>query len=140
MRATAPVWSGPQSHHAVKSVYTEENKNIRNKCWFYSNSNHWPDQCERYAALSVDECIDAGKSNHVCFSCLKKAGRDHRQANCSRRKLCTKVENKKQSSSFQHPLLHKTKTANIGVASLSDHKDSVLPVISVNISGANGVY
>ena len=36
--------------------------------------------------------------------------------------------------------MHKTKKANVGVASLSDHKDSMLPVISANIYGTNGLY
>ena len=45
------------------------------KCWFCSDSRHWPDQCEKFAALSMDERINAAKNNRVCFSCLKKAGR-----------------------------------------------------------------
>ena len=71
---------------------------------------------------------------------LSQESRPHRHANCSRRKQPTEVENGNQCTFFHHPLLHKTKTANIGVASLSDHKDSVLPVISANICEAKGLY
>ena len=141
MRATAPVRSG-SNRRQVNTVYgeAEVGGKIRHKCWFCSNSNHWPDQCERFAAKSVDDRISAAKTNHACFSCLKKAGRDHRQANCSRRKQCTKVENGNQCTSTHHPLLHKSKTTHVGVASISDQKDTILPVITANICGSNGVY
>ena len=141
MRATAAVRSC-SNRRQVNTVYGEADVSgkIRHKCWFCSNSSHWPDQCEKFAAKSVDERISAAKTNHACFSCLKKAGRDHRQANCSRRKQCTKVESGNQCSSTHHPLLHKTKTTHVGVASLSDQKDIMLPVITANICGSNGVY
>ena len=87
----------------------------------------------------MDERINAAKIHHVCFSCLKKAGRDHRQANCSRKKQCTKVEKGSQCTSTHHPLLHKPKSENIGVAALCDQNDSMLPVIVANIRGSNGV-
>ncbi len=142
MRATAPVRSGTPNRRSVNVVYgeTDSNGEIRHKCWFCSNSNHWPDQCERFAAKSVDDRITAAKTHHVCFSCLKKAGRDHRQANCSRKKQCTKIEKGNQCASTHHPLLHKTKSENIDVASLSDQNDSMLPVIAANICGSNGVH
>lgn len=75
MRATAPVRSG-SNRRQVNTVYgeAEVGGKIRHKCWFCSNSNHWPDQCERFAAKSVDDRISAAKTNHACFSCLKKAG------------------------------------------------------------------
>ncbi|CAB4014721.1 Hypothetical predicted protein, partial [Paramuricea clavata] len=72
--------------------------------------------------------------------CLKKAGRDHRQANCSRRKQCTKVERGNQCTSTHHPLLHKSRTTHVGVASLSEQKDTMLPVITANFCGSNGVH
>ena len=111
----------------------------KHKCWFCSSFNHWPDQCEKFAAKSLDERIDAAKNNHVCFSCLKKAGRDHRQANCSRRRQCTKSESGKQCTFYHHPLLHKSQTAHIGIASLSNQKDSILPVIAANIWRSNEI-
>ena len=141
MRATAPVRSS-SNRRQVNTVYGEADVSgkIRHKCWFCSNSNHWPDQCEKFAARSVDDRISAAKTNHACFSCLKKAGRDHRQANCSRRKQCTKVERGNQCTSTHHPLLHKSRTTHVGVASLSEQKDTMLPVITANICGSNGVH
>ena len=90
--------------------------------------------------MNVDDRVRAVKDNHVCFSCLKRAGREHRQANCSRRKQCTKSDNGTQCTFTHHPLLHKTTAANVGVASLSDNQSSMLPVICANICGPNGLY
>ncbi|XP_046863136.1 uncharacterized protein LOC124456869 [Xenia sp. Carnegie-2017] len=87
--------------------------------------------------MSVDERIKVAKDNHVCFSCLKKAGRDHRQANCSRRKQCTKYENGVQCTSSHHPLLH---NSGATIALVTGLNDSILPVISANICGSNGLY
>ena len=100
MHATASVQSSA-SRRQVNTVYgeTDVSVKIRYKCWFCSNLSHWPDQCENVAAKSVDERISAVKSNHAYFSCLKKAGRDHRQANCNRWKQCTKIENGNQCTS-----------------------------------------
>ena len=142
MRATAAVRSSIPNRRSVNVVYgeTDNSGKIRHRCWFCNNSNHWPDQCEKFAANTVDERINAAKTHHVCFSCLKKAGRDHRQANCSRKKQCTKVEKGSQCTSTHHPLLHKPKSENIGVAALSDQNDSMLPVIAANICGPNGVH
>ncbi|XP_046856139.1 uncharacterized protein LOC124449243 [Xenia sp. Carnegie-2017] len=76
VRATAPVRSGTsftrRKVNHVNGTVTEESKN-RFKCWLCKNSNHWPDQCQKLAAMSVDERIKVAKDNHVCFSCLKKA-------------------------------------------------------------------
>ena len=46
------------------------------KCWLCKNSKHWPAQCPKFAALSVDDRIATARANHLCFSCLKRAGRD----------------------------------------------------------------
>ena len=140
MRATAPVRS-VQNRRAVYAAFGEKNNSrmTKHKCWFCSSSNHWPDQCEKFAAKSLDERIETARNNHVCLSCLKKAGRDHRQANCNRRKQCTKTESGTQCTSYHHPLLHKSPTAHIGIAALSNQKDSILPVIAANIWGSNEV-
>ena len=99
MRATAPVRSGGlptrRKINQVNGNIENAEKN-RNKCWLCKNSSHWPDQCQKFATMTFDERLQAAKENHVCFSCLKKAGRDHRQANCSRRKQCDKIENGNQ--------------------------------------------
>ena len=107
MRATAPVRSGGlptrRKINQVNGNIENAEKN-RNKCWLCKNSSHWPDQCQKFATMTFDERLQAAKENHVCFSCLKKAGRDHRQANCSRRKQCDKIENGNQCTSTHHPL------------------------------------
>ena len=90
--------------------------------------------------MNVDDRLKAVKHNHVCFSCLKRAGREYRQANCSRRKQCTKSDNGTQCTVTHHPLVRKTTAANVGVASLSDNQGSMLPVIYANICGPNGLY
>ena len=71
---------------------------------------------------------------------LKKASRDHRQANCSRRKQCDKIENGNQCTSTHHPLLHKCNKVGVSLASVNSQKDSLLPVITANLSGLNGLY
>ena len=101
---------------------------------------HWPDQCEKIKALKLKKCLDVAKENHVCFGCLKRAGRDHRMSNCNRRRQCTIVENGKQCPSFHHPLLHQSTKANVGVALANENQESLLPMISANIIGTNKMY
>lgn len=71
---------------------------------------------------------------------MRLDGREHRQANCSRRRQCTKSENGAQCTSTHHPLLHRNNSVNVGVASVTDNQDSLLPVISAHIGGQNGRY
>jgi hypothetical protein len=89
--------------------------------------------------MSVDERIKHAKSNHVCFSCLKRAGQEHKQANCKRRRQCTKTERGIQCSHYHHPLLHKNNAVNIGVASLHENEEAMLPVTSAEIFGPNHI-
>ena len=141
MRATASVrTSSSSSRRTVNHVQVDAENKSRHKCWFCRDSTHWLDQCQKFAALSIDNRIKAARNNHVCFSCLKRAGREHRQANCSRRKQCSKTESGTQCAQTHHSLLHKNKAVNIGVASLTKNQDSMLPVISANICGPNGLY
>lgn len=90
--------------------------------------------------MTVDEGLNVAKENHVCFSCLKRAGRDHRQANCSRRKQCSRFENGNQCTKSHHPLLCKSAAANISLASVTSERNSMLPVIAASICGLNGLY
>ena len=143
MRATAPVRSGGlptrRKINQVNGNIENAEKN-RNKCWLCKNSSHWPDQCQKFATMTFDERLQAAKENHVCFSCLKKAGGDHRQADCSRRKQCDKIENGNQCTSTHHPLLHRSNKVGVSLASVNSQKDSLLPVITANLSGPNGLY
>ena len=45
-------------------------------------------QCKRFTLLSTENRIRAVNKDHVCFSCLKRAGRDHKSGNCSRKCQC----------------------------------------------------
>ena len=85
------------------------------------NLSHWPDTCPKFAALGIDQGIWVAKENHVCFSCLKPAGREHRVDNCKRRQKCTKTDNGRKCMQFHHLLHYKSTAFNIGmhVASLS---------------------
>ena len=112
MRATAPLRSSSNSLRKVNHLQAqggEDTKPTNHRCWLCRNSTHWPDQCPKFAALSIDDRLKKAKENHVCFSCLKRAGRDHRVANCSRRQQCTIEENGAQCNQFHHILLHKSK-------------------------------
>ena len=141
MRATAPVRSGGlPTRRKINQVNGNILEKNRNKRWLCKDSSHWPDQCQKFATMTFDERLQAAKENHVCFSCLKKAGRDHRQANCSRRKQCDKIENGNQCTSTHHPLLHKSNTVGVSLASVNSQKDSLLPVITANLGGLNGLY
>ena len=130
MRATAPLRSS--SHHRSVNLFQagEPNK-------WHKNSSRWPDQCPRFAVLSIDRRIKATKENHVCFSWVKPAGRAHRIDNCQRRQKCTKTENGKECMHFHHPLFHKSTAVKIAVASLSDPQETLLPVITCKIYGQN---
>lgn len=75
----------------------------------------------------------------VCFSCLKRAGRVHRTANCSRRCLCTELVNSSPCNKNHHPLLHEAISNLIGMlASTMKTKDALLPVVTAFVVGKNG--
>ena len=103
------------------------------------DSTHWPNQCTKLGSMNVEERINHAKSNHVCCSCLKSAGREHKQANCKRRRLCTKIEKGVQCTHYHHPLLHKSNTVNIGVASLQENEEAMFPVTSADLFGSNNL-
>ena len=133
MRATAPLRTGSSNPRLVNHVRGQDNGKSNatwHKCWKCQNSSHWPDQCLKFAALSVDERLKTVKENHACFSCLKKAGREHRMNNCTRRRRCTKQENGTQCEQFHHSLLHKSNAIKIGLAVAADQ--GALPPCCLN--------
>ena len=142
MRATAPIRTSGSNRSIYHLTTTDErrNDNTRHKCWFCKNSLHWPDQCEKFAGLKPDNRLNVAKENHVCFSCLKRARRDHRMSNCSRRRQCSVIENGKQCPSFHHPLLHQSTKANVGVALTKENQEALLPIISAKICGPKKLY
>ena len=138
MRATAPLRCASYQRSINHVRVDESSHEIRRKCWYCKNSSHWPDQCHKFAALRVEERLKTAKENHVCFSCLKPAGREHRSDNCSRRQKCTRIENGKECACFHHALLHRSTTVKVSVTSLSSQHEALLPVLRVNIYGQNG--
>ena len=55
MRATALVRSGIPTRRKVNQVNgaIEEERKNRHKCWLCKNSNHWPDQYQKLAEMTV---------------------------------------------------------------------------------------
>ena len=112
MRATAPVRSITPKL-GVHQVIKQEGTKI--KCWICPSSDHWVDQCHTFTAMSPNDRLKKVKENHACFSCLKRAGRGHRAANCSRRRLCTELVNSSPCNKHHHPLLHEANSNLIGM-------------------------
>ena len=112
MRAIAPLRSSSNSLRKVNHLQAQggkDTKQTNHRCWLHRSSTHWPDQSPKSAALSIDYRLKKAKENHVCFSCLKRAGRDHRVANCTQRQQCTTEENRAQCNQFHHILFHMSK-------------------------------
>ena len=134
MRATAPLRNPSQGSRYVNQLSGGKPP----KCWICDNSTHWVDQCEKFKSMSPEERLKTVRENHACFSCLKKAGRDHRASNCSRRKQCTQKISGVQCKYYHHVLLNPSNpTASVGVASVENNTETMLPVITVKISGKN---
>ena len=58
MRATAPLRSSSNSLRKVNHLQAqggEDTKQTNHRCWLCRNSTHWPDQCPKFAALSIDD-------------------------------------------------------------------------------------
>ena len=51
-----------------------------------------------------------------CFSCLKRAGRDHDVSTCSHIRQCSESFNRSQCKYFHHPLLHGANVTNYATA------------------------
>ena len=77
MRATAPLRSAGSGTRHINQLLAGKSP----KCWVFDTSTHWVDQCERFKSMSPEERLKTVRENHACFSCLKKAGREHRASN-----------------------------------------------------------
>ena len=115
MRATALLRTG-SSKNTIHHVYVtagsgSENKSGSHRCWICKTQAHCTENCQRVLALNPEERINIAQANHACFSCLKRAGRDHRLTTCSRRKRCTETENGIQCRQYHHSLLLKLMTS-----------------------------
>ncbi|KAJ8021029.1 hypothetical protein HOLleu_40783 [Holothuria leucospilota] len=151
MRATASVRSTTDRHGKVYlSQQRKSNQNNRErnnqwkKCWGCDSKDHWPDQCERIQELTVTDRLKQSKDCHVCFSCLKIAGKEHSMKTCRKRKECT-INGCK---TFHHSLLHQPSCPSpnpssaidtsagrnfSGVVSENEENGVALPVLTANM-------
>ena len=109
MRVTALIRTSNISHsiHHVATGNKDKTKGIRDKCWICKTQTHWTDECRKFLALDPENRVKIAQENDACYSCLKRAGRDHKLSTCNRRKQCTEKEDGIQCSQYHHPLLHK---------------------------------
>ena len=141
MRATAPLRSGYQPPKSVGQLgYGDGKKTANHKCWLCKVSTHWTDQCSKFIAMNPSDRLTAVKENHGCFSCLKRAGRDHNVSNCSRRRQCNEIFNGSQCKLFHHPLIHTAGTTNsattVAISSVANNGETMLPTVLVEILGS----
>ena len=140
-RATAPLSSKPLNVNQISAF--EEKGTVNHKCLLCKVSTHWTDQCQKFTSLSPSDRLKAVKENHGCFSCLKRAGRDHDVSTCSSIRQCSESFNGSQCKYFHHPLLHGANATNsttaLTVSSVTGSKQAILPVILVEFLGSENV-
>ena len=141
VRATAALRNANQGLRPSVNQLSSQDDNLRTgspspKCWMCKNSSHWIDQCRKFMALSTQDRIKVVKENHACFSCLKRAGREHRSATCSRRRQCPETSDGNQCKYYHHPLLHEALKATVStVASVMNRETAMLPIVQVDLQG-----
>lgn len=140
MPATAPIRVGSSGRRHMNHFTSDDGKPVWPKCWLCKTSSHWPDQCPKFTTLSIDDRIATAKANHLCFSCLKRAGRGHTLDNCRGKQKCAKLKNGMRCPQHHHQLLHKSNTVKTSVATSLNTKEAILPVLSANIGSANGLF
>ena len=88
--------------------------------------------------MNPSDCFKALKKNRRCYSCLKRAGRDHNMSNCSRRRQCNEMVKGVQCKSFHHPLLHNgSPNSAVAISSVTNDGEAMLPIIVPEILGTN---
>ncbi|XP_063970046.1 uncharacterized protein LOC129255891 [Lytechinus pictus] len=139
MRAAAPVRAEEKKAGKVFQVSSVQSNSAKSdvmffKCWLCMTSDHWTDQCKKLLSMTQSDRLNVAKKNQACFSCLKKAGKDHRMNTCKRRKQCSEVTGGQQCRYFHHPLLHKSEEQSntVGVA-ITTNTDTLLPVVTAEI-------
>lgn len=145
MRATAPLRStGQLTRHPVNHLGSGLNapeSGPPHKCWICKSPSHWVDQCQKFLSLSLENRIKAVKENHTCFSCLKRAGRDHQSANCSRRRQSPEKSNGSRCLYYHHPLLHGAIQSTVAiVTSVTNNQKALLPIVQVDIVGPGSFH
>nr|XP_054771128.1 uncharacterized protein LOC129279041 [Lytechinus pictus] len=140
IRATAPLRSSIRNSSSSKQKlasvhHVKALPRTFHKCWLCETSDHWIDQCKKLISMSQPDRLQKMKENHACFSCLKRAGKDHRSSNCNRRRRCSEMVNGEQCKYYHHPLLHsKPESSSVGVACVSKTR-SLLPIVTCRIMG-----
>ncbi|XP_033115572.1 uncharacterized protein LOC117115756 [Anneissia japonica] len=138
-----PVEAQPMRHKRNQQVHSL-NINVPSpnapkekfpKCWICKSDAHWPDQCEKFINMKVEDRFEMTKNNHACFSCLKIAGRNHRSSNCSRKKMCGEKLGDKTCDRFHHRLLYLTKTVGVNKLSIPSCDEPLLCVLEVEVKG-----
>ncbi|XP_041453627.1 uncharacterized protein LOC121406824 [Lytechinus variegatus] len=156
MRASAPLRSQMQSegksanvHHLSYKEKSKPDHSVRyheeqprdraqrqHRCWHCKTDEHWVDQCKRIISMAAPERLKFFKENRCCFSCLKKAGKNHYMANCRRRQKCPE----QGCTYYHHPLLHfeasqqmenESGKNDINVATTVGA--SLLPILSIDV-------
>ena len=137
MRSSAPVRSESRSSSHVNQISTPPTGTVSDRCWICkSKDGHWTDQCQDFIAKPQPERLKLAQENHACFSCLKRAGRDHRMNTCRKRQLCTESYKGQPCKFFHHPLLHPEQEGNqVSVAAVGS-SESVLPILKAEFIGA----
>ncbi|XP_063959833.1 uncharacterized protein LOC129259266 [Lytechinus pictus] len=140
IRASAPLRDSRSS--TIGHISQDDGSNERKpdfKCWLCETSDHWIDQCKKVLSKTQEERYQLMKDNRACFSCLKRAGKDHNMKTCRRRKRCNEVINTgEQCSSYHHPLLHRQiQTGSVDIASMTG-TSALLPVLKVKMLSPNG--
>ena len=134
MKASVPLRNQGRSKWNVSHFGHEEHD--RHRCWICKTSTLWVDQCAKLQAMTPENRMKLIKENRTCFFCLKKTSKNHKAANCSRRRQCTVTVNGQQCKSYHHPMLHECGPSNqVGVASVNNNKEVLLPVIQVETLG-----
>lgn len=136
MRATASIRSSSICQQNKVNLTQRQTGNLSTsqphqrwkKCWVCESDDHWPDQCARFKELAVTERYQIVKEKHACFSCLKRAGKEHNMRTCRRKTRCSEGN----CESFHHVLLHKTTGGNI-VGFASNNNEVALPIISTRM-------
>lgn len=86
--------------------------------------------------MNPSDRFKAVKENHGCYSCLKRAGRDHNMSNCSRRRQCNEMVNGGQCKSFHHPLRHNgSPNSAVAISSVTNDREAMLPIVLAEILG-----
>ncbi|XP_030843375.1 uncharacterized protein LOC580152 [Strongylocentrotus purpuratus] len=140
MRANAPLRS--DSRHAVGHMSQtpqrqQSEETLQHRCWICKTGDHWVDQCKKFTSKTARERLQFVKDQHACFSCLKKAGRNHSMATCRRRQQCPEMRDGKRCNYFHHPLLHfdsegATGRSTVGVAAV-DSGEAMLPLVTADV-------